>query len=192
MPSSEYSEQVIAALACVRIDIGDGPPMGTCLAITRIGLEVLHALDVKATALPCSLVVANPEASKAIDAYMPREQWSRRCHLIEVEAIEDAVPWDAHMVIRYGSGRNGGIVDLDLWRYARPKTGIDVGTTAVRMADPTREPCMFRTDNGTTVMWTPKPHLTGYRKTPVWTRWPESIEERLPSLIEEVRELAGP
>lgn len=164
----------------------------SCIASTRVGLEVLKAHGILAWPTATAVDVLNDQAEAiyragdfAAQVAMARG-WPGAKHLV-VEgtgALDHRTgQWDAHLVIEtVDSGGTGVVIDLSLDQFARPALGIDLHADAFAL--PTGWPVAWSRD-GVTVLYR-KLKTKTFRQARDWThrdRW----EPTLAKIMEETR-----
>lgn len=136
----------------------------SCIATTRVAVNILEYLGVKARPWPCALLVANkPGARLLVDGYdlLPDELEQLRANgafAVEVAGTGawDHVHggWDGHMVALGEFDDGAWLLDLSLDQARRSAHHIDVTPTAARVRSiPPDQPVVARVES-CLVRWT--------------------------------------
>lgn len=92
---------------------------GYCINATRIGVEALRVLGIKAKPASVQMLILNAAADQLARAGVPTDRWPEHAHSLGLGMGDDFTPgagWDGHLVI------DGFYFTLDLSgeAYARP------------------------------------------------------------------------
>lgn len=160
---------------------------GACISATRVGIEVLQRLGLKAKPFPCQLTVANLAAVRLIFDRVPVEEWPDEAWSLGVFARSDGDRlWNAHLAIEWWAKETRGLCDLDLARYARPEHGVIARATSLRVPKGL-EDIWCPTPAGAFVHWEARRDLSTFKKTPMWREQPPT--GLIDALVDAVREI---
>lgn len=144
-----------------------GTSDGSCVASTRVGIEVLRRVGLNVKPLTCGLMVLNLEAAALYTQGVPMSQWPATAWSLGIVPAEDG-PWDAHLVVQWEVAGVRGLLDLDLGRYTRPEYGITTRSVAIKCPSRHEREVSYVFDEATMVIWTLRPELAGFKEVDYW------------------------
>lgn len=180
----------------------------TCIATTRIGLEVLRHYGVAARPMPVDALADNLVAARCRAEGVPYEQWPDEAWSVKIDERDIAKEraWNGHLVlmVRSTNGFDFGeprvLVDLTADQFARPHKSLVVGgpvifgigpDAAFTPKDPMGTILRDREgrDTGSLMYWPMRPgrpEANRWRESPDWTSHHELAQATVRAIIEEL------
>ena len=193
---AELSDDQLREFLCTRVRpaVLEHYSPNSCLATTKVALEVLRAAGIPARPWPCSLLVANSAAAPLYLQVMTdgeiAEAVAAGAHAVEVMGHGTTDKgWDGHMVAIAQFSDAPHLLDLSLDQARRSTWSINVGPAAIPLwADTdTAELPIWGWVGDAMVRWAPLKD-TSWRSAPDW-RLNDLTAPIAGVLIRELREL---
>lgn len=182
---TEHEEAVLQSLLAVaRPLILDEFSADSCIASTRIAIDVLDYFGIKADRMPISIAVFNQEAVTELASGTTMVNLHNKMATISVE--EPGGPWSVGVGSGAGTGWAGHLVatipdagiliDLSIDQGNRPHKGLDLGPYAAIIedpdwwADPTKTYAYQTPDEVVLIFDRRVPDPTGYLRSLNWKR----------------------
>ncbi len=152
----------------------------SCIASTRIGLEVLRSRGIECYPQPCRIEALNP---RAVQATRAGQGYALGTFSLEVEGtgLYDPVgSWDGHLVIVFKDAQGEVLLDLSADQMDRPQHGLRVEPVAVRLGTK-GWPVGIMLPGGGAIAWERIPSRA-YRQARDWThreRWEDVVAKIL-------------
>lgn len=101
----------------------------SCIASTRIGIDVLRGFGLRSYPIATRVVAYNAAAARLVTARVPVDEWPDEAWSVGIQGsgVSKAGEWDGHLVIglRDSDGREG-VLDLSADQMSRPTRGLEI------------------------------------------------------------------
>ena len=155
----------------------------SCIASTRIGMEVLRRLKIQSSPLAVKVVAFNKKGSEFMLAKHPewvREQKDGAYGVGIGHGHGKGTGWDGHLVLIVRDGTRY-LLDLSIDQASRPQHGIVLTPFYTPY---TGEPLTLEIPNGGAIIYETEPDNKEWKQAPDWNlkRWSNAVEEVLEAL----------
>ena len=158
------ARQLYTVTAITRRHILELYPPNSCIASTRILIEVLRYFGCRAEPLPVKVLACNAAAAPLLEAGTPIAQWPESAYSIGVDATGTRADkgWDGHLVVT----ANRHLIDPSADQLDRPDHDLRVpGPIVLPIQD---WPVRAQRHNTTIVYW-PADSLGNWATAPDWS-----------------------
>lgn len=148
----------------------------SCIASTRIGLEVLRSRGIECYPQATRVEALNP---RAVEATKKGQGYALGTYSLGVEgtgAYDPAGSWDGHLVIVFKDAKGEVLLDLSADQMNRPQHGLRVEPVAVRLGAK-GWPVGLMLPGGGAIAWE-RIRSRGYRQARDWStrsRWEDVV-----------------